>query len=494
MHICFIASECSPFAKTGGLGDAVQGLTTALAARGHAVTALLPAYAAPAAAGGSDTTPAVPLSQLVRGKAVHGGLRHRRLESGVDLVRVVQPSYYGRPELYGENGRAYPDNAERFAFLAHAALQLPQALNLPVDVFHCHDWHAGLVPFYLRTAAAASTPRPATVLTVHNLAYQGNFAAKVLDDLHLDPAAYTWQGIELYGKLSYLKAGLVTADRLTTVSPQYAEEIQTPVYGAGLDGVLRDRRHVLDGILNGTDYDYWDPAHDPHLPAPFDAEHLAGKRTCRDALIRTCGWSPAPTGPVFGMVARLVHQKGADLIPAILPAVRDLDGRVVVLGNGDPKIEASLRKAADARSELLHVVNGFDEALAHRIIAGSDAMLMPSRFEPCGLTQIYALRYGTVPVVRATGGLVDTVAPSAGADVGTGFVFEADAADAFARAIREAGRVFADTDAWAGIVARGMAQRFTWDDAAAAYERVYAKALEARDHPAPLPWEHDAVA
>jgi len=487
MRVGIVASEMAPLAKTGGLGDMVGALPRALAARGHDVFVLLPRYRS---IPGADIGPGVvlgPVTAHLQGQDVTGGLRLHEYTDGVRLLTVEQPHFFDRPALYDEHGGEYGDNAYRFAFFSLAVLQAATLLGEPFDILHCHDWQAALVPFYLRTRAWPRTADAATLLTIHNVGYQGNYAPDVVAGAGLGWEAYTWRGIEFYGRVSLLKAGLLTADRLNTVSPRYAYEIQTPEGGAGLDGVLRDRTGHLDGILNGADYDIWNPEKDAYISQTYSADQPEGKRACRRELALHCGWGLDEAGPIFGVISRLVHQKGADLLPAVIPTIRAIGGRLVVLGTGEPGIEDALQQLATHDSQHVHVTLRFNDGLAHRILAGCDMLLMPSRYEPCGLTQLYGLRYGTVPIVRATGGLVDTIIPF-GDGIGTGFVFSEPTPAALADAIRAAARVFGDTEAWSGLQKRGMLQRFLWASTAEAYERSYSLAIQASRARPPLPW------
>jgi starch synthase len=391
------------------------------------------------------------------------------------LIRADR--YFDREGLYGTAAGGYPDNPERFAFFCRAALEWLRHQDPPPDVLHVHDWPAALAPAFLLGTAALYPELAAvrTVLTIHNLAYQGRFPPAAWHLLNLDGRYFAPDFLEFYGEVSFLKAGIVFADAITTVSPRYAAEIQTPALGEGLDGVLRSRRTRLRGILNGVDTAAWNPATDPHLPARYDATDMRGKARCKAALRSEIGLRGPAEAPLAGLVTRLAEQKGLDLLAVALPellATSDL--AVAVLGTGEERYQAQLRGLAARFPHRVGLRFGFDEGLAHRIQAGADLFLMPSRFEPGGLAQLYALRYGTVPVVHATGGLDDTVVefdPACG--TGTGFKFAPHTPAAFLAAMRRALRARGDTASWASLVANGMAQDFSWDRAAREYVRLY---------------------
>jgi starch synthase len=470
MEILFVASEVAPWSKTGGLGDVAAALPRALAARGHEVAVVSPRYGS--------------IDPRAAGFTRREGLLRIRGEAATAWVRRGKPSFWlvehprlfgSRPGLYGEGGRDYPDNAERFTFLSRAALALPGAAGLRPRVVHANDWQTGLLPYLLRHEHGAD-PHLAgarTVFTIHNLAYQGVFPKTVVPHLGLPWDAFHVDAMEFYDQLGFLKAGLVFADALTTVSPTYAREIRTREGGNGLDPLLRDRAADLHGILNGIDATEWDPATDPHLPAHFTARALAGKARCKAALQREVGLPVRPDAPLAAMVSRLADQKGVDLLVAALPELLARDVQLVMLGSGEARYEQALAQAAAERRGQMVVRLGFDEGLAHRIEAGADVFLMPSRYEPCGLNQLYSLRYGTVPVVRAVGGLEDTVEDYDGWNAGTGFKFRDYTPAALSLAVRRALDVHRDRRAWRGLQARGMAEDFSWDRSAASYEALY---------------------
>lgn len=475
LRILSIASEVAPYSKTGGLGDVAGSLPRALAGRGHDVLVIAPLVSSAVAAGAIANTGAsvtVPFPD----RAETAAIAIDRAATGARFGFLDHPGFFARSGLYGDADGDYPDNARRFAFLSRAALDAAHALGFAPDVVHAHDWQAALLPMLV--GRAAGTARPRTVLTIHNLAFQGNFPAGVVAELGLSADAFTPDGYEFFGQASFLKAGLTHADAMVAVSPRYAREIVTPEFGCGLEGVLEPRRASLSGILNGIDDVRFDPARDDALPARFSAHDLAGRATCRSSLLEAFGM-PAGAGPepTFGMVTRLTEQKGIELLLAALPRLVAL-GPVVVLGNGDAALERALREAQRAHPRRLGVKIGFDDRLARRVFAGCDLYLMPSRFEPCGLAQMYALRYGAVPIVRAVGGLDDSVI-DADRDPrrGTGFKFEPYTATALVEAAAGAARAFADRRRFAEIARRGMRADFSWRIAAASYEALYRRLL-----------------
>jgi len=470
MEILFVASEVAPWSKTGGLGDVASALPRALAARGHAVAVVTPRYGSidPRQAGLVRRKGAL----RVRGEAVPLWVK----KAGATFVFVENERLFGsRRGLYADGGRDYADNAERFTFLSRAALALPGALRMRPRIVHANDWQTGLVPFLLRHEHAKDPALAAarTVFTVHNLAYQGVFPKEVVPHLGLPWDVFRHEAMEFFDQLSFMKAGLTFADALTTVSPTFAREILTPEGGFALDAVLRQRRADLHGILNGIDVTQWDPATDPHLPAHYSARSLAGKARCKAAVQRELGLPVRADLPLLVMVSRLAEQKGLDLVVASLADLLARDVQLAVLGSGDRRFEEALAGASRDRPDRMAARIGFDEGLAHRMEAGGDAFLMPSRFEPCGLNQMYSLRYGTVPVVRAVGGLEDTVEDYDGWNRGTGFKFRDYAPAALLLAARRALDTWRDRRAWRGLVSRGMAQDFSWDRSARRYEELY---------------------
>ena len=482
LRVLHVGAEIFPLLKTGGLADVLGALPAALRHAGADARVLLPAFPSLAAAL-VDVREVAQLALPWGGAAAHllaGRFAASALKS-VPVYLLRHDALYGRDgNPYSDaSGAAYADNHRRFALLGLAATRLAEGLDpdwLP-QVVHGHDWHAGLAPAYLSFSRAAGASRAASVYTVHNLAYQGQFPSSVFGELGLPAAAYTLHGVEFHGQVSFMKAALHYADRITTVSPTYAHEIQQAELGCGFDGLLRERSAVLSGILNGVDEAVWSPADDTAIARPYSAERIAGKAACKAALQRECGLDVQTAAPLFTVVSRLTEQKGLNLVAEALPAIVERGGQLVVLGSGDAALEAAFARAANAHSRQVALRQGYDEALSHRIFAGSDVTLVPSRFEPCGLTQLYALKYGSLPLVRRTGGLADTVVDCTLEDLAderaTGFAFERfDAAD-LSRALRRAFALWARPRDWRTVRGRAMAQRFGWDTAAARYLALY---------------------
>ena len=469
-----VGSEAQPFAKTGGLADVLGALPSALARLGWAATLVMPKYRGVA---GGTRVDAFPVA--VGGLRLDVSVHETPLGDGARALLVECPELYDRDALYGSAEGDYPDNARRFGLLSRAALEFVARQAVPISVVHAHDWQAGLTPVLLRppTASGPLAGVPA-VFTIHNLAYQGIFDASWLNRLDLDPALMSPEALEYWGRISFLKAGIVFSQVITTVSPTYALEIQTSEYGFGFEGLLRSRAADLIGILNGIDYDQWDPSRDPYLPTPYDAAHLEPKRAAKKLVLRSVGLPDAEERrPLVGLISRLVDQKGFDLLAEIGDELPRLGASFVVLGTGEARYEELWRRLAAKYPDRIAVRIGFDEAMAHRIEGGADLFLMPSRFEPCGLNQMYSLRYGTVPVVRATGGLADTVRnvdPATGE--GTGFTFEAYTAEALLAALRRALHAYQDEKAWRRIQNAGMRQDFSWEASARQYVEVYKRA------------------
>jgi len=484
MRIVFVASECVPFAKTGGLADVVGALASELVKLGHEVTVYLPLYTSVRRQLTSEFMYAVrsitiPFQHHNRKVGiVDGGKR-----AGVQYYFVDCPALFEREGLYGTAAGDYPDNAERFALFCRAVLEACKKLGVP-EVYHVHDWQAALIPVYLRTVFASNTllNRAGVVLTIHNAAYQGAFPPATTEQLLFPWEIFTLDKVEQFDKFNFLKGGLVYADILTTVSKKYAEEIQTPEFGEGLDGVLRGRAADLRGILNGVNYTEWNPATDRHLAANYSLENLAGKTACRADLLNSFGLEHVENStPLIGIVSRFAMQKGFDLVEQIAGRLSELDVAVVALGTGDPSYEKFFRDWAFWNKSNVSVRIGYDNALAHKIEAGADIFLMPSLYEPCGLNQIYSLKYGTVPVVRATGGLDDTIEewnPVKG--TGTGFKFKGLRAEGLWVAIERALAAFEDKKGWKRLMLNGMAQDYGWAKPAREYAAVYEEAAQKR--------------
>jgi len=486
MRVLMAASEAVPFAKTGGLGDVLGALPQALGRRGVEVLAVLPNYTSIQHHHFGIEPTGIRLDVPVSSWRIPAEVFRVRLSNHVSLYLIGQDSYFDRAGIYGEGGGSYADNAARFVFFSRAVLALAQQIG-GVDVLHGHDWQTALAHAFLR-ADGSRYPELAAVrnvFTIHNLGYQGRFWSEDWHLLNLDRRYFTPEFLEFYGDISFLKGGLVFADALTTVSPTYAEEIQTVDYGHGLDGVLRARGAALTGILNGVDYADWDPERDPYLAAPYSREQPAGKALCKADLQRVMRLPVDADTAVVGIVSRLVDQKGFDILAAALEELMRRPLQLVILGSGEPRYEEFLRAQAQRFSERVAVRIGFDNELAHKIEAGSDMFLMPSRYEPCGLNQMYSLRYGTIPIVRATGGLQDSVTdPRESADRADGFKFSAyDAADLLV-AVDRALQAYEAPSVWRRLIDTAMRADFSWDRAAKSYIGLYERSLA---HPAAHP-------
>lgn len=479
-HILMIASEVSPWAKTGGLADVTGALPEALDRLGHTTTTVLPRYQGLDPAADRHVDLRVLLGSTTRDVRLHV----RRLSERRRVVFVDVPALFDRPGLYGAGGQDFPDNADRFATFAAAALDFAAQDDewRPVDIVHAHDWQAGLAPVIARTLPRyqAAFGGAGIVCTIHNLAYQGIFDRDVVPRFGLPWSVFTMDTGEFWGRFSFLKAGITHSDIVTTVSPTYARETLRPEFGAGMEGTLAAQGDRYVGILNGIDTSVWDPAIDPLLPERFDVGRLAGKQTCKRQLLARFNLpqgDDALARPVIGMVSRLVAQKGLDLIERAAAELTALDATWIFLGTGDPRYEQLLRDLAGTYPSRVAVHIGFDEPLAHLVEAGADMFLMPSVFEPCGLNQMYSLRYGTVPIVTAVGGLDDTVRPyTSRARHANGFKFRDQSPDTLVRTARQAIRLFHDKAAWIPLMERGMTADHSWQTSAREYVKVYRRA------------------
>ena len=479
LRVLFLSSEVTPFAKTGGLADVAGSLPNALKRQGVDVSIAMPCYRGLRVKGYPALVPAlqVPLG----GATLTGKVLRAQTKEGVPVYLFEREDLFDRPSLYATPQGDYYDNLERFAYFCRAALLFLKETESPVDVLHCHDWQTGLVPVFLKTlyrddpllAAVAS------VFTIHNIGYQGLFPREKLAVCGLPLEVFQVDGLEYWGQISLLKAGIVYSDALTTVSPSYAREIRHPEFGLGMEGILQRRSKDLHGILNGVDYDSWSPDTDPDIPYPYNRDRTAEKARNKEALLDEVGLENGlMRRPLFGMISRLSSQKGCDLLVQVLEEMVGLGAGVVILGSGEETYHALLQRAARRHPGAVALHLAFDEALAHRIMAGADILLVPSLYEPCGLTQLYALRYGTVPLVRATGGLNDTVMPfEPETGKGNGFVFGPYTAEALLSAVNEAIRTFRDPAAWRVLMRNGMGEDFSWDRSAQTYIYLYRSML-----------------
>ncbi len=487
MKVLFVASELHPLVKTGGLADVVGALPAALAQQGLDVKVLLPAYPGILERLQGERRTVAKLRSLFGGPA---SLESGRTAGGADVIAIDAPHLYklrGRVERTGGPYGPAPntdwdDNHLRFAALGWTAAAIAGGRAGPwvPDVVHAHDWQAGLAPAYL---ALGGAPRPATVLTIHNIAFQGLFGAENLAELRLPEASFHHDGVEFYGRIGFLKAGIYYADRITTVSPTYAHEIRTPAFGHGLDGLLGHRADKLSGILNGIDRNEWNPERDPHLAAHYGAASLAGKAANKAALQKDMRLRVDARAPLLGVISRLTSQKGLDLLLSSLPELRAAGAQLVVLGGeGDRDVQAGFSNAAASEGERIAVRFGYDEKLAHRIQAGADAIVVPSRFEPCGLTQMCGMRYGTVPIVARVGGLADSVIDANEAalneGVATGIQFAPTTADALRSALARTFELYGQPAVWDGLRRRAMAADFGWERSAKKYVELYKSLLK----------------
>jgi starch synthase len=482
IRVLHTAAECFPLVKTGGLADVVAALPKAQRAAKLDARLLLPGL--PALRESLKSRVEIAQCGPAFGAARVTLLRGLLPDSTVPTYLIDAPWLYARPgnPYLGPDGREWPDNLQRFALLGWVAAQLAMGELDPAwcpDIVHAHDWHAALAPVYMAAhpTVATGVPRAYSVLTIHNLAYQGRFSAERFDDLQLPGWMSSPAGIEFHSELCFLKGGIQFADRITTVSPTYAREILTPAEGHQLDGLLRHRADRLSGIVNGIDTAIWNPATDTAIAAPFDAEHTAGKALCKQALQREFGLRQTPGAPILGVISRLSPQKGLDLLLSALHQWLGAGGQMVMLGSGDPALEHACRATAQTAPDQVGVSIGYDEALAHRIMAGSDLIGVPSRFEPCGLTQLYGLRYGTIPLVHQVGGLADTVVDASEAavreDRATGFSYRGAHLDELSHALRRAIDLWHNPPLWQRVMQRAMAQDTSWHAPATRYAELY---------------------
>ncbi|PKN66641.1 MAG: glycogen synthase GlgA [Deltaproteobacteria bacterium HGW-Deltaproteobacteria-15] len=484
-NVLFLAPEVAPFAKTGGLADVAGSLPDALRRQGVDASICLPLYRTVKEGG-------FRLTRMIAGLEVPLGagklactIWSGETSQGTPVYFIEREDLYDRPNLYRNPAGDYYDNFERFTFFSRAVLHFAQHAGIRIDVIHCHDWQTGLVPVYLKTLFRGEPffLNTTSVFTIHNIGYQGLFPPEKLRLSGIPYSEFHPEGLEYWGQVSLLKAGIVYSDVITTVSPRYGKEIQTAEMGLGMEGILRKRSDSLYGILNGADYSQWDPAVDPHLPVRYSAEELKGKKECKTLLISEMGMNERMADkPLLGFISRLSGQKGCDLLLRVAHRVIEDGAGLAVLGAGEEHYEKAVAKLAEDHPGRIGVRIGFDEPLAHRIMAGSDILLVPSQYEPCGLTQLYALRYGTIPVVRATGGLADTITPFDQATrEGNGFRFESFEPESFFSAIRQALSLYRKVRIWRQLAVSGMKADFSWDRSAESYLEIY-RGLLTWDH------------
>jgi len=475
MRVLFASAEAYPLVKTGGLGDVSGALPRALLELGIDTTLILPAYRQALAATAEKSV----VAQVRTRDGVIGLIQGRMPDSGVPVWLVDAPALYDRAgsPYRDKAGHDWTDNAQRFGTFCHVAAALARGevvSGWQADVVHANDWHTGLLPLLL---AKQPGHRPATVFTIHNLAYQGLFPPSVLPLIDISDDLFVPEGVEFYGNVSFLKAGIRFSDRVTTVSPSYAREIMTPEFGCGLDGFLRHRSNDVSGILNGVDYDVWNPSHDKHLAAHFNADDLSGKRTCKLELQRELGLMVDSERPLIAWLSRITDQKMADVVYHALHMVLERDVQLALLGEGDPVLEAKLLDAVQHYKGRLAVRIGYEEPLAHRLLAGADLLLHPSRFEPCGLTPLYAMRYGTLPIVRPVGGLSDTIVDATEWTIrggsATGFAFREATTSAMLGCLDRAIAFYARPTRWRKLQQRAISREFGWGDSARRYFAIY---------------------
>jgi len=480
MKILLASSEVHPYSKTGGLADMAGALAKFLAKAGNEIGVVTPLYQ-----GIRERVPELKqfdwkLRLPLGWNWVEGAVWKLEPSSGLTVYFIDQPQFFQRPGLYGEKGIDYPDNAERFIFFSKSVVNLARYLDWSPEIVHVHDWQAGLVPLFMRHQKTRQGwgHAPRSCLTIHNLAYQGHFPRAYYDLANLPWDYFHPGGVEFHGGLNCLKAGIAYADSITTVSMRYAREITTEAFGCGLDGILRHRQDVLVGILNGVDDEEWTTVSNPYLRNSYDLDALSGKTKEKLALQAELGLPAAEKVPLFGTITRLVAQKGVDIELAALEEMLAADMQFVLLGSGEPSLESAFRHLAQRYGGKVAVRIGYDQGLSHRIEAGCDFYVMPSRYEPCGLNQMYSLRYGTIPIVRATGGLDDSVVdPGENPDLANGIKFIEPSARALAKAIRKALVLYQDTQLLQHFRRNGMRSNFSWERTAAEYLRVYTQTL-----------------
>jgi starch synthase len=482
MRILMISPEGPPLQRAGALVDVMDALPRALRSRGHEISVALPFYREireNTAFKARNTGVTVDIQ--VGKKTYPANYLEGRSTSGVQLFLVRCDEFFDRPGIYGEHGKAYDDNAARFIFFCKATLELARRLTPPLQILHLHNWAAALIPVFVR---AGGLPF-ATVLTIHHLAEQGSFWGLDFGLTNLPERFFTLHGVEFFGRLNFLKGGILYADRITTVSEHYRREILTPAGGHGLNGVLRENAYRLSAILDGVDYTRWNPASDRLIPAPYDPRRLRGKQICRDALLKEVKLESAPRGPVFGMVTRVVQEKGFEILVPLLDRLLWDDVRLIILGEGDPAYETALAVAARKFPAKFAYQKNYDEKLAHLIQAGTDISLIPSRFEPAGLIAMYNLKYGALPVARVTGGIQEIIEDyDPTADAGYGFLCYDYSSVAFWDAIKRARQMFRDRRLWTKLMKRAMARNFSWDASAEQYEALYSELVGANDNAA----------
>ncbi len=481
MKIAFVSSEVVPFAKTGGLADVAGTLPKALGKAGHKVTIIMPFYNSISSKKFNIKSTRQTITVTVGDRKIQGKVFKTLLAKNVEIYFIKQPAYFNREHLYQTQTGDYSDNSERFSFFSKAALELIASLKTKVDIIHCHDWQTALIPVYLKTSYKDNPHLQGikTILTIHNLGYQGKFWHLDMPMLNLDWNLFTFDKLEFYGQINFLKGGIVFADKITTVSKKYAKEILTPEYGCGLEDALKERKKDIVGILNGIDYTQWNPATDKLLPKKFSVKQLKGKEICRAELQKRFKLPIRKDVPVMAIISRLATQKGFDLLEAIIPNLIKTEVQVVVLGTGEKRYHELFQTWAKKYPQDVGVALKFDNSLAHLIEAGADFFLMPSRYEPCGLNQMISMKYGTIPIVRATGGLDDSVIPfNKRTQKGNGFKFKQYNAQEFVKALNQGIVAFNDAKKFKKLKLNAMKEDFSWDRSAGEYITLYNKLIK----------------
>ena len=474
LRILFVSAEVHPFAKTGGLADVSGALPAALNQLGHDIRVIMPKYPCTSKAGKKMQSLRIPLT--IPGFKQKGTLFQSELLDNVPIYLIKQDQYYNRKHIYGEPGSDYPDNVERFSFFCRAVLEATKKLDFRPDIIHCNDWHTGLIPVYLK--ADPWFAKTKTVFSIHNLGYQGNFPYSSLKVTGLDESLFHTEGIEFYGQFSFLKGGLMFADTLATVSPAYSQEIQTPELGFGMEGILQKRSDHLYGILNGVDYTVWNPEIDSLISANYGPRSLSKKKQCRQDLIKMFSLQLDKNTPILCMITRLSEQKGIDLVMQAQETLNAWGISLLILGTGETRYESFFKNWSMERPDRIATALKFDEPLGHRILAGSDMLIMPSRYEPCGLTQMYALKYGTVPIVQDIGGLKNSIQEfNIKTGKGTGFKIKAATEKNFLKSLQKALSCFNQTKIWKKLMLNGMAKDYSWGSSAKRYSSLYYKTL-----------------
>lgn len=475
MDITYVSSEVVPFARTGGLSDVAGALPKSLQELGHKVYLFMPLYKkikqGPFKLSPTKFNLSIPMGNKISPGQVYSTILP---DTRIPVYFIENKDYYDREGLYQDpaTGKDYKDNCERFSFFSRAVLETLQVLGIKPDIIHCNDWQSALVPTYLKTLYKDNNSfrGTASLFTIHNLSYQGLFPKEDMPLTGLDWSYFNWKQLEFYGKINLLKAGIVFSDIITTVSRKYAEEIQTAEFGVGLDGVLRERTADLYGVPNGTDYSVWNPEKDKLIPANYSLKNLKGKKACKQHLQRKLKL-PQSDAPIIGMIGRVASQKGLDLVMECWDELMKEDVKFVLLGTGEPNVEQALKSAAARYPGKASINISFDNQLSHEIEAGADMFLMPSKFEPCGLNQLYSLKYGTVPIVRRTGGLADTI------DSSVGFSFQSYSSKEMLETIKKALKLYRDQSKWLELMKKGMLQDWSWERSAKEYSTLYQKAL-----------------